>query len=357
MDFHARHPQLLFDDLGRSLFTELVTASGAGVDRFRAHYLPVAERLALLLQELPLERETFPERGGALKFALLSALTTLRLCDSVVFAPAATAEVRMRVEPQYRFAAFCASLASVPLVVHHNLRVTIEGQPWSPLSRRPFLWDALDGQGSYAVEWRPVTPARPSAALGVLILGAFFEAGQWAEFEPDVVRGMCEAINPAGVQSPAELALGKVVRIGHEKTRQVEQLRASAAFAPAKPSDTNALVASTVAGTAQPVMSLAPVSPPPSAPASAPEPAPLPQELVEWANAVAHEKQFLEKDVTLLPDGTVRVGVKALNHGAGAKITYDRLFTAGLVHAKEERGAVLVKRMADLFREAVNRGA
>lgn len=351
MRFQAKHPQALFDDLGRSLFQELLTASGVGSDRFRAHYLPVAERLAMQIQELPLERETFAEHGGGLKFALLSALTTLRLCDSVVFAPSATAEVRMRVEPQYRFAAFCASLAAIPLIVHHHMTVTIEAKPWSLLSRTPLLWEALAPNQGYEVEWKPTTVAKPSAAMGFLVLSRFFDPGQWEEFDPDVVRGLCDAINPASMQLPAELALAKVVRVGHEKVRQAEQLRASKAFMPATASPTDAMVAVAIDATAQPNMTLAPVAPAP-APAEPSAPPAIPQEVAEWAAAVAHSQSALGKEITFLPDGKARVGVKALNFGAEAKAMYAKIFAAGLVHLKEERSVIVVERLAVLLKGA-----
>ena len=349
MRFHAKHPQQLFDDLGRSLFQQILTASGVGRDRFRAHYLPVAERLALQLQELPLERETFAEQGGALKFGLLAALTTLRLCDSVVFVPSATAEMRMRVEPQYRYAAFCASLATVPLIVNHHMTVSVDGQPWSLLSKTPVLWEALAGQSSYEVEWKPVSVAKPSASLAVLVLSRFFEPGQWQDFEAETVQGMCDAINPGSIRAPAELALAKVVRVGHEKVRQAEQIRASTAFAPSRSSPTDSMVIGAIEATSPANITLTPIVE--SAAASEnPADRPIPQEIIEWANAVVHAKAVFDKEVSLLPDGKARIGVKALNFGSEAKRMYESIFNAGLVFQKEERGVIVTTQLGALFK-------
>ncbi|TBR76985.1 MAG: hypothetical protein EPN64_04490 [Burkholderiaceae bacterium] len=348
MRFQAKHPQQLFEEIGGNLFHELLTASGAGKEKFRAQYLPVAERLAMVIQELPLERETFAEQGGALKFGLLSALTTLRLCDSVMFVPTATAETRMRVEPQYRFAAYCACLATVPLIVFHHLNVIVSGKPWSFLSSQPMLWDALARTGTYEVEWKPLSPSKPSAALGMLLLSGFFETGQWENIDPDAVRGMCDAINPAVIQPPGELALGKIVRLGQVKVRTAEQIRASTAFVPGGSSPTDAMVADAIKATTAENIMLEPIATP-AAQSQEPEPRPIPQKIVEWANAVSHVKEMAGKDVVVLPDGTARVTVKALGHGVSVKEMYECIYSAGLVEKKEDRSVVVKARLAALF--------
>ncbi len=348
MQFLTKHPQQLFDDLGKTLFQQLLTASGAGNDSFMANYLPVAERLAMQVQELPLERETFAEQGGALKFGLLSALTTLRLCDSVVFVPAATADIRMRVEPQYRFAAYCASLATVPLIVHHYQTIKLDGEPWSMLSKQPLLWGESGAVSKYELEWKPASPQKPDASLGVLILSRFFDPGQWADFDHDVVKGMCGAINPASIQPTAELALSKVVRLGHEKVRQAEQLRASKAFTPSTSSSMDALVSAAIVNTSQANLAMAPMEPIPASTQLSTD-KPIPQAVMEWAKAVTHSKEIFEKHVEMLEGGRARISKRALNHGATAKEMFELLEKAGLVCQKEETGVIVSERLGSLF--------
>lgn len=367
MQFQAKHPQKLFEIIGNEYFSQLLTACGAGADGFRARFLPMAERLALFVQELPLERETFCDPGGALRFGLQSGLTALRLCDGVIFSPNATSQRRMQVEPQFRWAAWCATLACVPLVVAHNTRVKVQDDVWTYGSEKPTLWEACDKTGSYEVDWMPQTPAKPSQGLGIVYLSRFFFDGQFAGIDPDVLRQMCEAINPALLQNPAETSIARVVRTAQEKVRLAERQRMSQVFSLATGHKSDVLpqtedsrlpvgeatASQALSGDSQ-IAFLASSAPPtdatPEAPVNA-EPV-IPEKIQQWARAVA-STPAMQASLQFLPNGELRISKQALNFGAPARQTYNDLYEAGLVVRKGESDAVVKPVLAAIFKSAM----
>lgn len=371
MQFQAKHPQKLFEIIGNEYFSQLLTACGAGADGFRARFLPMAERLALFVQDLPLERETFCDPGGALRFGLQSGLTALRLCDGVIFSPNATSQRRMQVEPQFRWAAWCATLACVPLVVAHNTRVKVKDDVWSFESEKATLWDACDKTGSYEVEWMPQTPAKPSQALGIVYLSRFFFDGQFSGTDPDVLRQMCEAINPALLQSPAETSLARVVRTAQEKVRLSERTRMSQVFSlstSSKPTDGMPQIETSQPPGGGPVTEGAKANEPlqhavtPIANFAQPievsaDPSPkaepgIPEKILQWARAVG-STSTMHSSLQFLPTGELRISKLALNFGAPARETYNDLFLAGLVVRKGESDAIVKPILAAIFKSAM----
>lgn len=232
MKFSAKHPSDLFSDVGRDYFAQLLTACVGGEPAFRNLYLPVAERLACTVQNLPLESSSFAYPGGALQFGLLAGLTALRLSDGVIFEPSATAQKRMVIEPQYRYAAWCATLAGVPLIVDHHAQLSVNDRPWSFAFGIPSLWEACGSTGAYGVEWKAASKNPPSPALGLILLSNFFYSGQFADFDPSVLASMCQSVNPGLTQFPGESSLSKVVRLAQEKVKAAEKIRISKVFVP-----------------------------------------------------------------------------------------------------------------------------
>jgi conjugal transfer pilus assembly protein TraI len=370
MKSNPKHPQALFNDIGWELFEQISSASGAGEAGFKSLYLPMAERLALFVQELPLEKDSFGQRGGALKFGLLAGLTALRLCDGVIFEPGATAQRRMLIEPQFRWAAWCAALACVPLVVAHHTLLMVNGSSWSYASPEPTLWDACGNNGSYEVQWMPVSPAKPSSEVGIVFLSRFFFPGQFGELDPTVLQALCLAINPALTQGAAEQSLSRVVRTAQEKVRLAERQRMAQVFTLSDNSPNAGDLARALAESlpvaaaaaslssspsqsvgASPALTLSPLANPPGNTGEPVLPA-IPEHLLQWVRAVASSHDH-HAAIEFLSNGEVRVSKRALNFGSTARETYEALFNAGLVVRKGESDAVLKPEMTTAFQTAM----
>jgi conjugal transfer pilus assembly protein TraI len=365
MNFSARHPSALFDELGSELFSTLLSASQAGEEIFRYNYLPLLEKAAYWLQELPLERKTYAERGGALKFTLLSSLGTLRMCSGVIFAPSSDSEHRRLVEPQYRFAAFVASLCTVPLIVHHNVAVTVNGSPWDPFFGQG-LYSALTervGSAQYQVEWRPETHERPSAALAVLLISWLLSDVKWAQFDRTVLRSMVEAINPAGIQAPSESALSRVVRVGHEKAREAALQRAALRFTPNSTVENadelgQAIVRFTPGTPAQGAGDVAPVTSPVSVVATdvattavpAVQPVDIPKVIRQWAEVVRSRDEY-QSDIQPFESDLVQVFKPPLSFATTPSALKEVLERANLIHTVVQKppSLILRKPMRDLL--------
>ena len=219
MKFSSKSEEQIFELVGVDNLAALRTASGATDEVFKERYLPQLKRFAAWVQELPLDSENFNQILGAFRFGLTSAWLSLRLCDQVIFVQGLSHE-RRAFDPQYRFAAFCGCLSSTLLLVQHNLIITINEKPWDYLSPESSLLTAI-GKGSYEVGWTR-NVRRPSNALGVIVLGRFFEPGLWQGYSAGVCQDFGTCINPGCLQLPGESALSRVVRQGMEKAREIE---------------------------------------------------------------------------------------------------------------------------------------
>jgi conjugal transfer pilus assembly protein TraI len=360
------HPQALFEQIGNTVFQQLLTSSGAGEERFRQQYLPTIEKLALTVQALPLERDLFDDPGGALRFGLTSGLTTLRLCAGVIFAPSSSAEQRRILEPQYRWAAFVATLASVPIICAHNVTVTVDGAPWTMAARHSTLWEATEQSGTYEVTWASPKPTKPSTALGIVLLSRFFRPGMFANMDPATLLAMCEGINACGFQSPTESALAKVVRTAQEKVRDIEKQRRSLFFEPpsriaqnkpagSQPEAGDAIDPSTdttdTTGSTDTSQAAAQVDTntgvaKPAVPDARQEGS-IPIQVEQWARAIS---SALPSEISFVEEG-VMITKKALNFGLSADRMYAMIFEAGLVVSKSPTAFVGNKTLANVFKK------
>ncbi len=349
MKFTARHPTLLFGDIGFNYFNQLVTACPGGESEFRARYLPVAEKLAVMVQDLPLEKNVFAHPGGALQFGLVCGLTALRLSDGVIFDPSASAQRRMIVEPQYKYAAWCAALAGVPLLVHHLSLITVAGEPWSFASKPSTLYEACKANGEYEMDWKPATAAQPSAALGSVLLKDFFYSGQFEHFDHAVLAGMCQAVNPALTMVPGEQSLSRVVRVAQEKVKTAELLRMSEIFSSAQPTANRTAdlmdvidKQSTKSPDVPTISAEKPQSVTPFAlgvvatqavPANS-EVVPIPTKITSWVRAVVANQELATQFRFLDDLKMVDVTIDQLRFGGSAAKTFKDLEDGGYVHSK-----------------------
>ena len=219
MHSHTKTPQILFAELiGRSHFSDLLTACAIQRDSFLTQYVPMAERLAMCVQNLPLSPSVCSQPGGALQFGLQAGLLAVRSCDAVIFAPKATAQERQRDDPLYRWCAYCATLASAYLMCAGAVEVMLaDGHRHSFAGR--FTLGELNTK--FSAKWRD-EPALPQQS-GLIYVQTFFYPGQFSHLSPALLNQLGAAINPAMVMSGTESPLAKVVRMS--LSRVLEFLR------------------------------------------------------------------------------------------------------------------------------------
>ena len=219
MHSNTKTPQILFSEfVGRSHFSDLLTACAIQRDSFLTQYVPMAERLAMCVQNLPLSPSVCSHPGGALQFGLQAGLLAVRSCDAVIFAPKATAQERQRDDPLYRWCAYCATLASAYLMCAGAVEVTLaDGHRHSFAGR--FTLGELNTK--FTAKWRD-EPALPQQS-GLIYVQTFFYPGQFSHLSPALLNQLGAAINPAMVMSGTESPLAKVVRMS--LSRVLEFLR------------------------------------------------------------------------------------------------------------------------------------
>lgn len=332
MKFGPKSADKLIEAYGADNISLIRTASGASDGSFASRYLPQLRRFAEYVQELPLDPEEFNQPLGAFRFGVTSAFLALRLSDQAIFVSGHSHERRI-LDPQYRYAAYCACLATTIVLAHHNLIITLGGKPWSYLAEQPNLYQAASLAGSYEVGWTR-NLRKPSPQIGVVVLGQFFELGAWAEFSESVTSDMCSSINPSCTQVPGETPLAKVVRQGLEKARELEMKGRAGQYRP--PPETASMPLSSIDSGS---LELEPVGSEETRKSDAempPRKASLTRELQAWASFIRANAE-LQKKLTLEPDGTMRFEAAHLS-GAGlrAQEVYDWLRNGGFIVAQNK---------------------
>lgn len=232
MEFALRPPVKILSDLeGRTeIFDLLKTSAGASSVEFENRYAPLINSLASYLLETPLERTAFAEPGGAMRFALTAAAFALRMAAHKIFAPTVGSEVRRAVDKQYKFAAFAATIATVPTLVHTKVQVTSgpdKTNVWAPFHSHPHLedWVRVEGDGrSYEVLWRTADTVYPRSSA-VAISAEIFQRGFWSFFHPMVVHDMYEAIAPqdkVGREGPLWLCVHEGMKMARLHEQRAE---------------------------------------------------------------------------------------------------------------------------------------
>ena len=139
-------------------------------DRFATHYRVPVERLLRWVHLLPASRsETFFGAGGLASFALQLALGCSQSAEGVIFAGSASVELRRRLEPRWRYAAFLCGLLSELWRPASLCRVVLDdGTEW-PSYQLPLLdWLMERNAQRYFVRWlTPPQDVRRARGLGV----------------------------------------------------------------------------------------------------------------------------------------------------------------------------------------------
>ena len=335
MHYHKKSVQDIFDDIGVDAFSHLRNASGYKHQDFLSAFVPSLERFVLLVQEAPLGRALFDQRGGAVLYAMNCALMALRICDGVIFAPNASSQNRMILEPQYRYAAFCASLSISLLLINHEVLFKVQDSVWSPVCGN-YLYDAA-GNSGYEVSWKPETEQRPSAMLAVAVLPLLFKVGQFAHLKDEVLANLCDAINPSLIQKPAESPLARTVREAHVKVHEIEEKKARLRFSPSDRAAEapGATQHETTAVSPAPHKTTSEVTSPQFGRSEEKSGVAISDgDVLAWVKVVS---KSLPHEIKILTDG-VSISRAALNYGIGANVMYQKIHAAGLVQKKMETG-------------------
>ena len=335
MQSQTQSAQTLFSRLAsRQHFQDLLTACSVSRDQYLAQYISVAERLAFCVQDLPLSPDVFSAPGGALQAGLQSGLLAVRSCDATIFQPKATAQERQRNDPQYRWCAYCATLATIYLICAGQIEVVLSGgEVFSFASAKP-----LGGyDGSYTARWHQ-SAAQPSQA-GLIYLQAFFFPGQFAHLPQETLAMMAGAINPLLTTNNAETPLGRVVRTSVAQVLEAQRKRDAAVILQTSPAEmVDVPVESVAPSGARPVDPLqpaqAPVAPPPPKAPTENSTVGISPKVLEWVRALANIRS-MDAEITVDEKG-IQFSRKALGFGATPKDNYTALYEAKVVLDKGE---------------------
>ena len=321
-------------------------ANAVGIDRFREMYLPVAERVAMRLSEIPLCREAFARRGGALACALRSGALAVRLCDKTIFEPTATAARRLVSDAEYKWLAYCASLATVYLIATNAVQIHFEGGEVYSFASGDSL---LERNEPYNVLWS--SNGAPVIQTSYLLLLELFFAGQFEDLGQDMLSDLALAINPALVAGPSEPPLAKVVRMAVERTVDDDKATTARVFTEATVSEFASPVVEGVSVKGDvPAAAVPAAVPPKSEPESTTIPPVSPARLkaLQWMRGVA-AMTTLRDEATLRDDGFLKMTRKALSFGAAASDNYKMLHEAQLVHERIEGGVLCTRDAATAY--------
>jgi conjugal transfer pilus assembly protein TraI len=356
MIFKAQDPNTMIAEAGRPLLEQLRDTSGAGAEIFQQRYIPLLYRLAQYVQDLPLEKTSHNEPRGAFRFGVVSAFLTMRMSAGVLFSTSFGGEMMGKLNPQFRFAAFAASLATVPLLIHHNMQIRIDDADWSYLTGEAFLSNKLQvaSEKGCSILWKsPVKP--PSAALGALLLSKFFDHGLWADFHPVVIEEMCQSINPAGLQPAGETQLSKIVRMGHEKARSLDEHQRAPGYV--APNSSSTISESILAAVNIPIQS-APISSQPTVSVSVKNESVIqvdtdafPPEFLEWVKGVMKNSEKFDS-LAFNPNGTITAKAAALTgFGVAASVLLEKFTKFDLVVEKTAKTVTFKSVVTPLFKE------
>lgn len=209
------------------------TASGLTDAQFNGLCSPMIRAYAEQVQSLPLSAGAFGSARGAWEFGLAASMVAYRYAGTVVFYPTLGSEERRILEPQCRYMAFIATLATAVAMVAESGVLTAEDDTYHPLGVEGTLFKWLSAHSSPRFNWRsPVAPLSPQA--GAAIAAHFVPRRLFANFDLRAVLMMYEAVNPQTTLNGVESTLTRVVReatqgvLAHYRTKQTGAFQAEA---------------------------------------------------------------------------------------------------------------------------------
>lgn len=355
MKSHTQSTAALFSRYaGKEHFASLRAASGGPKETYRDWYLPVAERFAKAVQDLPLRKDVFAHKGGALQFGLSAGLLALRSVDSKIFNSKATSAERQAMEPVYRWLSYCATLSTAYLICASHIRVRrVSGR-----RTENFSWcgAALLGEteGEFLCEWEDVEGI--PEGIGPLWLQSFFFPGQFGHLDSGVLGMFMSAINPKLEAKNGESPMGSLVResalavIQRQKKEEAKEIDGPNAAAPLKDMP---VIAKNDPGS-PPVKEPAVVQQKAAEPEASAGPDitnGIPKDALNLVRAIA--RSHLKAEVKPAEGGRLFISSAALGFGGSAAENYGIFNNAGLVHEKIPRKGVELKASFTLVWEKI----
>lgn len=371
---------------------EIKTAAGVEPGIFRAFYQPVLRAFSEAVQQLPLAATVYGQPRGAFEFGLYTATVALRYAASQMFFPDIGSEERRILEPQCRYAAYVATLASVVAMISNNALIESTDRESEyhalvcPVSLNK--WLAINPDANFT--WRNAKQPL-SAAEGAAIAARFIPTGLLNNFDIRVSLMIFGAIAPQLASNDIETTLARVVRqsiakvaehyIAQDKSRYNENGNSLAATSPAingiaggliqatkqyEPVDLNQ--AANAPGAAQdvtptspaaaqvlktPAMTQAPIAPEPRLEFATKMLESAPKEIKEWfAVLPTHEKYETLKTHLVVSEAGIAMPAAMLgSFGVSGPVIRKKLTDAGLIIGRTEdgRGVLLHGGLAPLL--------
>lgn len=191
------------------------TASGFRDAHFGALCLPVLRSYADHVQQMPLSPLAYKDKEGAWRFGLTSAMVALRYAGTQMFFPLLESEERRVLEPQCRFAAFAATLATgvAMLAQHSKIQDTANAHnEYHALITPMSLADWIDTTTSVHFSWR-TNESDLNSMQSAAIAARFMPTNLLATFDLRVSMMFYSSILPQISSNGIETTLSKVVRL------------------------------------------------------------------------------------------------------------------------------------------------
>lgn len=206
----------LYDD-SHDLIASIQTASGLSDRQFSALCEPALRAYADYVQMLPFAREAYGHRKGAWEFGLNASMVAYRYASTVIFFPNLGSEERRNLEPQCRYMAFVATLATALARTLSSCAVSTDDDEYHPLCADSTLYAWLSTHTESArFAWR-TSPDVIFPQIYGGITAKFIPRGLLKSFDVRAVLMLYEAVTPKTTIHGVEGSLTKVVRESMEK--------------------------------------------------------------------------------------------------------------------------------------------
>lgn len=327
---------------GSKHFDDLLSATCLSASDFLIQYVPLSERLAVCVQELPLMPDIFKASGGALQCGLQAGLLAVRACDAIIFEPRATAQERQKNDPAYRWLAYCAALATVYLICAGQVTVKVEGEKFSFAGKNPLGHHV---NSDYSAKWEESAIQLDEA--GLIYLQAFFFPGQFAHLDPSMIAMLGGAINPSQKVKSNESSLARIVRSSITTILNTQRKNDEAIIdlssnpsglmdmSPPEMADVNPASDSSTAEKS--VINNKKTENPENNLVNN-----IPQKIKEWVCAIAMNRG-LDSSISIEGEN-IRIEKNAMGYGASPADNYKMLYDAGFVLSKGERSSTVCKK-------------
>lgn len=196
------------------------TASGFQEAHFELLCLPVLRAYANHVQHMPLSPTVYRDAKGAWDFGLLASMVAFRFAGTQLFFHDLGSEERRSLEPQCRFAAFAATLATGVALLAQNAQIYVKNadelDEYHPLVTPEPLSEWLEDNPRAQFLWRNgqkvLTPPECAA-----IASRFMPTGLLARFDLRISLMLFNSVSPQTNPAGIETTLSKVVRLSIAK--------------------------------------------------------------------------------------------------------------------------------------------